>query len=142
MDGEDPFAEPKENPVPSGHEEDLLTLMSWLYGQEEKGEPTVIRSQNPNLGQLTKVLANAEATLVLKGTRNLETAYERIEPQSVRFDEALVRTATGSEDAARYVSHYQGDPTLLSVAENIATKIESLLIVMRAKATQGKGKVR
>jgi hypothetical protein len=138
LDGEDLSAPPRVNPVPEDHEEQFMKLMSWLYGQEDRGEPTLIRSQNPNLNQLTKVLGNTEATLMLMTTRNLETAHERVEPQSKRFDEALVRTATNCEDAAKYVSAYQGDSTLLQVAENIAIKIDSLLLVMRAKAGQGK----
>lgn len=138
LDSEDLSVPPGEDPVPSEGEEKLLTLMSWLYGQEDKGESTLIRSQNPNLNQLTRVLGNPEATLILMTTRNLETAHERIEPQSKRFDEALVRTSTSCEDAARYVSAYDGDPTLLQVAENIAIKVESLLLVMRSKVGEGK----
>lgn len=35
-------------PVPEEGREHLQQLMSWLYGQESKKEPTVIASQNPN----------------------------------------------------------------------------------------------
>jgi hypothetical protein len=138
LNGEDLSAPPKVNPIPKDHEEQFMTLMSWLYGQEDRGEPTLIRSQNPNLNQLTRVLGNTEARLMLMTTRNLETAHERLEPQSKRFDEALVKTATSCEDAAKYVSAYEGDPTLLQMAESIANKIDSLLLVMREKAGQGK----
>jgi hypothetical protein len=145
LGSEDLSAEPGEDPVSADNRDRLLILMSWLYGQEDKGQSTLIRSQNPNLNQLIRVLGNQEATLMLMTTRNLETAHERVEPQSKRFDEALVRTATNCEDAAKYVSAYQGDPTLLQVAESIAVKIEGILLVMRSSAGHtraGKGKDR
>ncbi len=47
-------------PVPEENEEQLLQLMSWLYGQEKKREPALIVSQNPNLNQLVRVIENKD----------------------------------------------------------------------------------
>jgi hypothetical protein len=126
---------PQPNPIAPDHRDDLSTLMSWLYGQEQKGEPTIIQSQNPNLNELSKVLANPEARLMLNTTRDLRVAYERVEPPSSRFEEALMLAAKQGEDAMSLAGFYDGEPTLLRVAEGLQKTSRSLLVVMRDKST-------
>jgi hypothetical protein len=108
--------------------------MSWLYGQEQKGQPTIIQSQNPNLNELSKVLANPEAKLMLVTTRNLRAAYDPVEPPSSRFEESLMLAAKQGEDAMSLAGYYYGEPTLLRVAEGLQKTTRSLLAVMRDKA--------
>ena len=132
---EDLSSPPQPNPIAPDHRDDLATLMSWLYGQEHKGEPTMIQSQNPNLNELSKVLANPEARLMLATTRNLRAAYERVDPPSSRFEESLMLAATQGEDAMSLAGYYDGEPTLLRVAEGLQKTTRSLLVVMRDKAT-------
>jgi len=47
-------------PVPKGRKDQLLQLMSWLYGQESKKEPTLVASQNPDLNRLVRVIENKD----------------------------------------------------------------------------------
>lgn len=135
---EDLSAPPRPNPIAPEHREDLATLMSWLYGQEHKLEPTIIQSQNPNLNELSKVLANPEARLMLVTTRNLRAAYERVDPPSNRFEESLMLAAKQGEDAMSLSGYYDGEPTLLHVADGLRQTTRSLLVVMREKVS-GKG---
>jgi hypothetical protein len=122
---------PRENPVPPDKIEELLEFMSWLYGQEQRNEPTLILSQNPNLNQLSRVLGNVEATQMLRANRDLQLAFERVEPPSIRFDAAVMKTAQHSEEAMKHSGHYQGDPTILRVVEGIDRNVRNLLLVMR-----------
>jgi hypothetical protein len=131
MGDEDLSTPPRKNPISREYIDNLLKLMSWLYGQEQKGESTLIQSQNPNLNQLTRILGNPEAIKVLYATGNLQTAFERVEPPSIRFDEALVRTSQYSEEAMKLSAYYLGDPTLFRVAENTDKTVRTLLMVMR-----------
>ena len=108
--------------------------MSWLYGQEHKGEPTLIQSQNPNLNQLSNVLGHPEAKRMLMANRNLQVAYERVVPASSRFEDALMKTAKQGEDAMALSGFYDGDATLFRVAEGLSKTTRSLLVVMRVKA--------
>lgn len=124
---------PKPNPVPKERLADLSMLMSWLYGQEQKGERTLIESQNPNLNELSAVLGNPEARLMLQSSRNLELAYERVEPPAGRFEEALMVSAKQAEDVMSLAGYYDGDPTLLRVADGLQKTTRSLLVVMRDK---------
>jgi len=130
---EDLSAPPQANPIAPEHRENLATLMSWLYGQEQKREPTIIQSQNPNLNELSKVLANPEAKRMLLTTRDLQRAYERVEPLSTRFEQSLMLTAGHAEEAMGQSGHYDGDATLLHVAEGLKKTTDSLLLVMRAR---------
>jgi hypothetical protein len=126
---------PKPNPVATEHRDDLAMLMSWLYGQEQKGEPTIIQSQNPNLNELSKVLANPEAKLMLVTTRDLRAAFERVEPPSTRFEEALMLASKQAEEATSLSGFYDGEPTLLRVGEGLNKTARSLLVVMRDRVS-------
>lgn len=133
---EDLSAPPKPCPVSSENRGNLQTLMSWLYGQEQRGEPTLIQSQNPNLNELSKVLGNPEARQMLLSKRDLHAAYERVVPPSSRFADALMKAAQQCEDAMAVSGAYDGDATMLRVATNMHDTTQALLTVMRAKSRE------
>ena len=56
------------NPVPEERLDNLRVFMSWLYGQ--RGEPSVIQSQNPDLNHLVEVLGNELARIMLEASRD------------------------------------------------------------------------
>lgn len=132
---EDLSASPKKNPIPAEKRDDLQRLMSWLYGQEQKNETTLIQSQNPNLNQLSKVLGHSEARRMLMARRDLQGAFLRVEPASARFEESLMKAAQQTEDVMGLSGSYEGDPTLLRVGEQMHKTVRGLLVVMRDKAT-------
>lgn len=129
-------APPRANPIPPENAQKLQTLMSWLYGQEQRGEPTLIQSQNPNLNQLSEVLGHSEARRMLLARRDLQVAFERVEPPSSRFEDSLMRAAKQCEDVIALSGAYDGDETLLRVAEGVRNTIRNLLIVMRDKPSE------
>lgn len=133
LSAEDLSDTPKRNPIPTDHRNDFQQLMSWLYGQEQKGEPTLIQSQNPNLNQLSRVLGHPEAKRMLIANRDLNVAFERVEPAASRFEDALMKAAKQSEDAMGLSGFYDGDATLLRVADGLSRTTRSLLVVMRDK---------
>ena len=135
LSAEDFSATPRPNLITPEHAEDLQRLTSWLYGQENKKEPTMIQSQNPNLNELSKVLAHKEAKRMLLANRNLPTAYERVVPASFRFEEAIMKAAKQCEDAMALAGYYDGDATLLHVAEGLSKTTRSLFVVLREKGT-------
>jgi hypothetical protein len=113
--------------------------MSWLYGQEHKGEPTIIQSQNPNLNELSKVLAHPEAKAMLTARRDLRVAYERVEPASARFEESLMKAAKQCEDVLGLAGAYTGEPTLLKVAEGMQRTARALVTTMREQQESDAG---
>ena len=131
---EDLSSPPQKSPVPADHHEELQRLMSWLFGQEQKGEPTLIESQNPNLNELSKVLGHVEAKHMLLAKRDLRAAYERVEPASTRFEDALMKSAKQCEDTMALAGSYDGEPTLLRVADGLNKTTRTLLGAMKATA--------
>lgn len=134
LNAEDLSAPPQKNPISADRSDDLQRLMSWLYGQEQKSEPTLVQSQNPNLNQLSKVLGHPEAKRMLMANRNLQVAFERVEPAASRFEDALMKAAKQCEDTMSLSGFYDGDATLLRVADGVQKTTHSLLVVMRDKA--------
>ena len=133
---DDLWAPPRPDPVSPENRDKLQILMSWLYGQEQRGEPTLIKSQNPNLNELSRVLAKPEARRMLLAKRDLQAAYDRVEPASSRFGDALMKAADQCEGAMALSGNYDGDKTLLRVAEGIESTAHGLVVVMREKARE------
>lgn len=131
LNSEDLSAPPQTDPVVPAKRGELQQLMSWLYGQEHKGEPTIIGSQNPHLNQLSKVLAHPEAKAMLMAKRDLSVAYDRVEPASARFEEALMTAAKQCEDVLGLAGAYSGNATLLKVAEGMQRTTRALVTTMR-----------
>jgi hypothetical protein len=130
---------PGPDPIPASKREEFLQLMSWLYGQEHKEEPTIIGSQNPDLNNLSAVLAHPEAKAMLVATRNLDKAYERVVPASARFEDALMKAASQAEDALGQAGAFNGEPTLFRVAEGMQRTTRSLVAVMRERLDKESG---
>lgn len=139
LSAEDLSAPPQARPVPADKLDALQQLMSWLYGQEHKNEPTIIQSQNPNLNELIKVLAHPEAKAMLLAKRDLRVAYERVEPPSARFEESLMKAAKLCEEALGLTGSYSGDPTLLEVAKGMQRTANALIAAMRESQKNGMG---
>jgi hypothetical protein len=67
----------------------LLQLMNWLYGQRSRNQPSLIRTQNPDLGTLVRVIAHDTAREELIANRDLDAAAEILTPSHERFEIVL-----------------------------------------------------
>ena len=117
------------NPVPEEHLGNLQAFMSWLYGQ--RGEPSVIRSQNPDLNHLVDVLGNEPAHIMLEASRNLDAAYDLVEDKGLKFGEALMSSVSQAENALRLVGYYDGRADLMGNGDNLRRTVLSLHGAMR-----------
>jgi ParB/Sulfiredoxin domain len=117
---EDPSETPLEAaPIPADHLPQLRDLMTWLYGDRSEDRPALIQSQNPDLNNLNNVLQHPEARRYLLARRNLEEAYQLIEPRSRRFSDALIEAASYAKEALSLVPEYDRDPSLLDNARSL-----------------------
>jgi len=121
-------------PVPPENGEQLLQLMSWLYGQEKKKEPALIVSQNPNLNQLVRVIENKDGLASLIKYRRLDQAFEAVEPPTGRFKEALIAANRQCENALALSSYFDGDEAQLAMVKNLATTVRNLREAMVKKS--------
>jgi hypothetical protein len=117
------------NPVCPERTDDLLQLMTWLYGQGDD-QPTIIQSQNPNLNQLTDVLGNKTAVAALKSGRDLETAHAYLENKATKFNDAIFALQSAVDDAARVVGGYEYDVDVHAIAHDIQRSVGRLLAAM------------
>lgn len=126
------------NPVPTAASEQLQKLMGWLFGQQKLGQEHVVKTQNPDLGKLVRVLAEPRALMVLESEKSLRLAFEEVEPPSFRFEETLKTTALNAERTLGLISHF--DPTtqamLMDTTEKLANTIKILRTAMREKISQ------
>lgn len=121
-------------PIDEAHEPALLQLMTWLYGQGDHA--SVIKSQNPNLNQLTEVLGNRTATQILAAEYDLRAAYAQVEDRARRFSELLFALQGAAREAAAAVGDYEFDPDLQAIAENVQRTVRSILASMAAARSE------
>ena len=124
------------NPVPEKYLDNLQAFMTWLYGQ--RGKPSVIRSQNPDLNHLVDVLGNAPARIMLEASRDLAAAYDLVEDKGLKFSEALMNTIRQAEDALRLVGNYDGRADLMGAGDNLRRTVLSLHFVVRNNVRQAR----
>lgn len=118
-----------DNPVPVESLPQLLKLTSWLYGQD--GEPTVISSQNPDLGRLVQVLGNKSALSTLEVTRSLDRAWDLAEDKTAKFSVLVYKLVQDIEEALRLSGSYDGDPELSSATDSISRSARTLAALVK-----------
>jgi hypothetical protein len=75
-----------------------------------------------------------QAKKMLMARRDLDVAYQRVDPASNRFEVALIDAAKMAENAMSLAGHYDGDATLLKVADGLQKTTRSLLVTMRERS--------
>lgn len=117
------------SPVPVTRSTQLRNLMTWLYGTPDV-EPA-IRTQNPDLNRLVKVLSSDKATRRLEDTGDLTRAFEDVADRAALFREAMIKLAGAAENAARLASEYRKDDDLLEDALGVQKSVRSIVATIR-----------
>lgn len=129
-----PKEEESSEPVSKDRLEELGELCVWLYGSKKDKAPPLVNRQNPDLKQLDEVIANREALVVLRETRDLNAAYELSRPSGAVFEEALL---TAKRNLAKAQSHlttgFDNAQDLLDITEAVADMADDLVVQMRHK---------
>lgn len=112
--------------IPPERRDHLLQLMDWLYGQRSRSHPSLIRTQNPDLGTLVRVIAHDAAREELIANRDLDAAAELLTPSNERFEIILRQAARGCEEALAASKDYDGSPTMLEIVNNMGKTILAL----------------
>lgn len=118
----------EKDPVQPTHRDSLLQLMAWLYGQGD--QRSVIKSQNPNLNELTAVLGNRTATAMLVSEGDLGQAYAQVEDRGRRFSELLFALQGAAREVAAALGDYEVDKDLQSIAEGVHRTVRSIVASM------------
>jgi len=133
MAGLDRQSDPVKRPIGSSNYDELRQLLLWLYGSKaEKIEP-VVRSQNPDLARLKRVVGDPRSRRVLLERGNLDEAVESSVSPRERFEKSLVDADQNLKNAQSSLDGYDGkDLTLLEIAKSVFDKARVVLRTMEA----------
>lgn len=109
---------------------ELRKVTSWLYGQPR--EPSVIKSQNPDLKHLVEVLANPQALATLERTRDLYKSYDEAEDKTARFAELVFGVVEDLEQALVLSSQgYDGNREVRRTVADIFRTARSMNLIVK-----------
>ena len=125
--------------VPENKIKNLEEVMYWLLGSSKKKIKPVIRSQNPDLRNLNKVLYSTEAIQLLRVTKDLDKAYETSIEATDIFYQAIVEAKMNITKALSKISVYDGDENMLRTVIELANAADSLYSGMKDKYKEVRG---
>jgi hypothetical protein len=130
----------KIDPVPKPKLKALGELCLWLFGDKRgEGVAPVVRSQNPDLRQLAEVLSSPEATDTLRAGMPLSLAVEVSKGDDTIFRSSLTEAKLALQKAHSTMSTgYDGDPTLMRMAEEVANLSYDLAEEMERRTSETK----
>ena len=117
-------------PVPEQNQDRLRKLMSWLYGQGDS-EQALIRTQNPDLNRLADVVGNQRTLEMLLASRDLSRAFEELEPQSKRLEDALIQAVRHTEAAAAIQASFDGRASTYELGQRLFMASRALFKTFR-----------
>jgi hypothetical protein len=128
-------------PVPDEKINNLGEVCTWLFGDKRENIPPAVRSQNPYLKQLNKVLLDAEAVTELRISNDISKAFELATPTGQIFEESLIKAKRMLLQAKSHLATgYNKSEALLRTAGSIATTAESIYDEMEKMKLSGKKK--
>ena len=128
MDRPNRADDPQRDPVSPGKFDELRNVLIWLYGSKDLDIEPVVRSQNPDLGRLRKVLASPAATSILAARHNLEEAMSEATPSDVQFQIHLIAANAELQRAVATLDSFDANeqPELQTIANSIAKRAATI----------------
>jgi len=138
----DRAADPVKDPVPPGKFDELRNLLTWLYGSKARDLEPAVRSQNPDLSRLRKVLASPPAIAMLAARNSLDDAIMTATPPDVRFQSNLIAANAELQRAQETLDGFDplAQPELQQIALSVFKKsslIKTHIDAMIATITAG-----
>lgn len=128
-----------DTPVPQEKLGHLEEVMYWLLGSKTKRIKPIIRSQNPDLKNLNKVLASSEAVQLLRATTDLDEAYETSLKASEVFYQSIVEAKMNIQKALSKISSYDGNEEMMTTVIELADSADALYEGMKTKYKEKRG---
>ncbi len=132
-----PEEEETDEPVPADNVKDLGQLLVWLFGSRKDKKPSVIKSLNPDLGRLDKVLSSPEARRALQRGTSLKDAVVLADPAKDRLRNALLDAKSTFQTARGIIPEgYNGEEDILRTSgtvANLASKLYDDLEIRRGQ---------
>lgn len=128
-----------KNPVPKSHLSQLEELLTWLYGNRDRGLEPIITRQNPDLNTLREVIGKQESltvfrTLAARGSPfALARSHEIAIGDEQRFSDAIIEAKDKLQQASATVNTgYRGDEELFQIIEAINSTAQGIRRSMKS----------
>lgn len=108
-----------QNPVPETKKNVLEELLTWIFGSKSSKQPSLIKSQNPDLRMLDDVIGNIVAVEYLREGHDLQGAHEFTKQEDRRFESYIIKAELNIRKAKGIDDSYKGDSSLKQRLENI-----------------------
>lgn len=118
-----------ESPISEEKTDQLKETLTYLYGSKSDDKKPLIESQNPDLKHLGECLVNATALSRIRSGDTLNVAYAEVDGPKM-FGEALILANNKLERVIDLLPKYDGDESLLIVAEDVLTRAQTLQTMM------------
>lgn len=112
--------------VPEERLEQLRQLVSWLFGNKERGELRVISDSRQISQRLSHVVADEVSLQHLVATRDLEGAYERSGGDRIYFGKQVGAASRAVERALGVAPIIKGQPGVFEEVQRLDTMVQSL----------------
>ncbi|MEI7868402.1 MAG: hypothetical protein WCI11_10950 [Candidatus Methylumidiphilus sp.] len=120
-------------PIADGYISKLGQVLKLIYGSKNDGKAGLVASQNPDLANLGKCLANTSATSRLLAGDSLEKALAEIEGSRL-FNETLIVASAKLSKVIDLLPRYEGDQSLLGTADEIYARADMIKSFMEKTA--------
>lgn len=97
---------PVEDPIQPENFEKLHKVLVWLFGSKSEDKKPVIRTQNPDLARLGKVITDVAAHAALESGEGLEVAYLRLSPGDELFAVELMKADMHLNNAMKHLANH------------------------------------
>jgi hypothetical protein len=118
---------PTEQPIPQDRLGEFGELCGWLWGDKGRGEPALVKSQNPHLRQLDETLKKDEGLTALRAGYGLQRSLDIARGDTALFREALLTAKQSLQDArAKVVTGFSGEADLSREIDEIVSLADAL----------------
>jgi len=124
---------PDEQPIEGKKTPQLKEVLTYFYGSKQNNQPSLIKSQNPDLKNLGEVLIHEIALAKVRGGADLKAAHNEVRGAGEVFSEALVQASLKIDAAIDLLAKYDGSSSLLSISKELAEKSDILFQTMQRK---------
>ena len=114
-------------PIPEEKLPEFGELCVWLWGDETRSRPALIRSQNPDLRRLDEALQSTEGVAALRAGYDLNRSVDVARGDTALFREALLNAKQALQDArAKVLTGFDGERDLRRDITEIAALADAL----------------
>jgi hypothetical protein len=128
----------KKNPIPTQAEKKLAEVLLYLYGNKTDTIKPLVETQNPDLKYVGEVLSHPVALEKIRAGATLTDARNEVRPPYEVFGEALAHAHQKLSQAVDALPKYNGEKKLISIADEIVEKADTLRTLMLKKQKTSK----